>query len=90
MNLNLSTYLIQNLIIFLGLGLICLIYNEQIANEVAKLYTIPIKLMFGEKEWFEKVRKIIIFGLRMALYGGVLVSVVVLLLTLGSIFRINA
>ncbi|HEY0220763.1 MAG TPA: hypothetical protein VGC58_00915 [Candidatus Paceibacterota bacterium] len=90
MNLNLSTNLIQNLIIFLGLGSICLIYNKVIANEVSKLFTVPIRLMFGEKEWFEKIRKIIIFGLRMALYGGVLVSLVVLLLTLGSILRINA
>jgi hypothetical protein len=90
MSLILSTKLIQNLIIFLGLGLICLIYNKPIANEVSKLFTVPLRFIFGEKEWFEKIRKIIIFGLRLALYGGVLVSLIVILLTLGSILKINA
>ena len=88
MNLDLSADLIQNGIMFFAIGTICFLYNKPIATELAKVYTVPLKWLFEGKEWLEPLNRTIIFGLRLALYGGVLIAVIALLLTLGSIFRL--
>lgn len=87
MNLNLSADLIQNLIMFFVIGLICFVYNKPIATELSKVYSIPLKWLFGEKQWLQPLNRTIISGLRLALYGGVSIAVIVLLLTLGSILN---
>jgi len=87
MSLNLSGDLIQNLIIFSIIGTICFVYNKPIATEFAKAFLTPLRWVFGEKSWLQSLAPIVVFGLRLALYGGVFIAVIVLLLTLGSILN---
>jgi len=65
-----AVIIIQSLLI----GIICLMYNKYITYELAKIFTTPLKWLWGGKMWVTKLEYCFLILMRVTLYGGVLIS----------------
>jgi len=69
------------------IGGICLAYNKPISNEIARVSVLPIKWVIGEKHWLIKIHQYLTVCVRFTLYWGVLVALVGIVLTLGTLLH---
>jgi len=86
--MNLTSSVLQNIIIFSLLGFICFRYNEPVAKEMSKLFLVPLKWLIGEEgKWYRIIEKFVVLTARAVLYSGVVISVIVLLLSLATVIN---
>ena len=78
---------IRTIIQFLIVGIVCFTYNKPIAKELARIYLLPIKWLFGEKLWLIKMHYVFTLWMRFTLYGGVLISLMIIISEIGYIFN---
>lgn len=77
---------ISTLLKWMAVGTICFAYNKPISNEIARLYWLPFKWIFGEKPWIITGHQYLSYFVRFTLYGGVFVSLIGIVLTVGNLF----
>ncbi|MFA6552002.1 MAG: hypothetical protein WCT19_00705 [Candidatus Paceibacterota bacterium] len=73
---------------FLLLGTILFAYNKPIASELARLFLAPFRWLFGEKQWIIKAHQWLIICFRFGMYSGSIVSLFIIILEIGYIFKI--
>lgn len=73
---------------FLTIGAICFFYNKPISNELARIYLLPVRWIVGEREWLNTTHRYLTLCMRIALYGGVLMCLAVIVLEMGSIYHL--
>lgn len=76
------------LIQFLIIGIVCFVYNKPLARELARIYAAPFRWIFGEKPWVVKMTYYFSIWMRIGLYGGAVMSLVVIVLTIGNIYNL--
>ena len=78
----------STILTFLLLGAICIIYNEPISKELARLYLYPFKWLFGERQGIIKTQEYFLVWMRFTLYAGALISLLIIISEAGYIFGI--
>lgn len=70
----------SDVLLFTLMGLICFFYNKPIAQELGRINFFPIRWLFGEKKWVVAAQRYFVLFMRFTLYGGVLLSLAVIIL----------
>lgn len=59
----------SDVIQFIFIGFVCIVYNKSIARELARIYLMPIRWIFGERSWVYKSEQYFAIWARFTLYG---------------------
>jgi len=78
----------STILIFLLIGVICVVYNKPISRELTRLYLYPLKWFFGERPWMIKTQGYFIYWMRFIIYAGALISLLIIISELGYILDI--
>lgn len=66
------------------LGIICFFFNKPIAKILSDMYVYPIRAVFGEKKWILTAERYFFVWMRITLYSGVLISLIVIFLEISG------
>lgn len=72
----------NNTLAFALIGIMCLVCNKPIAQELGKLYIFPVRWLFGEKKWVVTLQYYCVLWARFTVYSWVLFSIIVVILEL--------
>jgi hypothetical protein len=75
---------VNDLISFLSIGVVCFIFNKPLAREITNLYIFPVRWLFGEKKWISIAEYYLFLWMRLTLYFGVLISLIVIFLEIAG------
>lgn len=70
------------------IGTIILVYNKPIARELARIFSAPLRWIFGEKLWVTKTQEYFVIWMRITLYAGSLISFVAVISEFANIYQL--